>query len=70
VSMLSLGRTVLFMCMGARQVMDDSLLSQERVHLLILASPIGLYGNELGVKQAFYHCLEPSELSEDFRFEL
>jgi hypothetical protein len=36
---------------------------------LILASPIDLYGKKLGIKQAFYHCLELGELLKDFRFE-
>jgi hypothetical protein len=49
--------------------MSDSVLSKEGVHLLILASPICLYGNKLGIKQAFCHCLELSEFLEHFGFQ-
>ena len=49
--------------------MRDDMFGEKSVQTLILASPIGLYSNDLSVKTLFYHTLEFCEFLEHIRLK-
>jgi hypothetical protein len=54
--------------MGAGHVMGDTNLGEEGVEFLILASPVGLHGDDFLIKLALNKGLKFLEFLEDFGF--
>jgi hypothetical protein len=67
--MLSLGMTILLMGKGARHIVGYSYLGKKGIELLVLPSPVGLYGHYLGVELVLYHVLEFSILLKHLGFK-
>ena len=68
-TMFPFSRSILLMGIWARYVMCDAYLAEKGIELLILASPIGLYGDDSSIKETFNKALKFTELLKDFRFK-
>jgi hypothetical protein len=70
VSMPALVRAILLVCVRTCHMMRDVKLGEERIELLILASPIRLYGKNLVIELLFNEGLKILEFLKYFRLKL
>jgi hypothetical protein len=68
VAVIALGRPILLMCIGTRDMMRDPNLVKERMKLLKLTTPSWFEQQDFFVKQSFNKSLELLELLKDFIF--
>jgi hypothetical protein len=70
-TILTLGRPILLVCMWTRNVVSDAHALKERRELLVLPHPpIGLNSKYFTAKAAFNQLLKIMKLAKDFRFIL
>ena len=68
VTMFSLSRSVLLVCMRTRDVVGDANALKERIQTLILTTLICLHGNNFAIKQSFNMGLKKVKLLKYIRF--
>jgi hypothetical protein len=69
VAMFAFGRAILLVSVWVGHMVGDAELDKEGMKLLIFASPVCLYSNDLAIELSFYKSLEFLEILKHFRLE-